>query len=73
MSNSLREFVSKALENERILFGDIRRLQRDILPACITSRDEVEALLALDRLVERADRDWREYLVRPSETSWSGA
>ena len=30
MSPSLRDFVSKAVEHDRILFGDLRRLQRDI-------------------------------------------
>ena len=62
MSPLLRDFVSKAVEHDRILFGDLRRLQRDILPARITTRDEAEALIALDR-VRRADRAWREYLV----------
>ena len=62
MSPSLRDFVSKAVEHDRILFGDLRRLQRDILPARITTREEAEALIALDR-VRRADRAWREYLV----------
>ena len=60
MSPSLRDFVSKAVEHDRILFGDLRRLQRDILPARITTREEAEALIALDR-VRRADRAWRAY------------
>src|SRR3954462_10630099 len=63
MSTTLREFVSKALEANRIRFGDLRRLQRDILPYRITTPDEAEILLELDAAVERADRDWREYLV----------
>src|SRR4051795_936343 len=32
MSPTLDNFVSKALEANRIRFGDLRRLQRDILP-----------------------------------------
>jgi hypothetical protein len=63
MSNSLRDFVGKALEHDRILFGDIRRLQRDILPARITTREQAEVLIALDRSVDRADREWRRYLI----------
>src|SRR5215210_4403266 len=47
----------------RIGFGDLRRLQRDILPARLTTRDEAEALIALDRSVTRADPDWSNYLV----------
>jgi hypothetical protein len=61
---SLRDFVSRALEHKRINFGDLRRLQRDILPTRITTREEAEILLALDRTVDRADRGWRDYLIK---------
>ena len=60
----LQDFVCRALEHKRISFGDLRRLQRDILPDRITTREEAEILLALDRSVDRADRSWRDYLVR---------
>jgi len=63
MSITLRDFVTKAVETNRIRFADLRRLQRDVLPYRITSRDEAELVLALDAAVERADRDWREYVV----------
>lgn len=63
MTVSLRDFVLNAVEMSRIRFADLRRLQRDILPYRITRREEVEMLLSLDATVERADRDWREYLV----------
>ena len=45
--STLREFVTKALLTKRIGFGDLRRLQRDILPDGITSREEAEILIAL--------------------------
>ena len=64
MSTSLRDFVCRALEQRRISFGDLRRLQRDILPARITTREQAEILLALDKAVDRADRGWRDYLVK---------
>jgi hypothetical protein len=64
MSTSLRDFVCRALEKKRISFADLRRLQRDILPARITTREEAEILLALDRTVDRADRGWRDYLIK---------
>jgi hypothetical protein len=60
---SLRHFVCRALEHKRIRFGDLRRLQRDILPARITTREQAEILIALDRSIDRADKDWRAYLV----------
>ncbi len=62
-STTLRDFVLNAVEMNRIRFADLRRLQRDILPFRITTPKEAEMLLALDATVERADRDWREYLV----------
>jgi hypothetical protein len=61
---SLRDFVCRAIENRRISFGDLRRLQRDILPGRITTREEAEILLAIDRAVDRADRGWSAYLTR---------
>jgi hypothetical protein len=45
---SLRDFVSRAVEHKRIRFGDLRRLQRDILPARITGLEQAEVLIALD-------------------------
>jgi hypothetical protein len=63
MSDTLRDFVLNAVEINRIRYADLRRLQRDILPFRITTQQEAEMLLSLDATVERADRDWREYLV----------
>jgi hypothetical protein len=60
---SLRVFVDRLSEAQRLGFGDLRRLRRDILPNGPQSRDDVEALLALDLALERADRGWPEYLV----------
>ncbi len=62
-STSLCDFVSHARQAGRIRFGDLRRLQRNILPARLTTREEAEALIALDRGVQRADPDWTNYLV----------
>lgn len=45
---SLHQFVARVLAEDRILFGDLKRLQRDILPARITSREEAEILLRID-------------------------
>lgn len=62
-TTTLRDFVLNAVEMNRIRFADLRRLQRDILPYRITTREEVEMLLSLDATIERADRDWRQFLV----------
>lgn len=60
---SLHQFVARVLADERILFGDLKRLQRDILPARVTTREEAEILLFLDSAVRRADREWTIYLT----------
>jgi len=60
---SLRDFVSRTLEHKRIRFGDLRRLKRDILPARITTREQAEVLIALDSSIDKADREWRRYLI----------
>jgi hypothetical protein len=64
MSNtSLCAFVSKVRSNNRIRFGDLRRLQRDILPNGLSTQHEAEALLDLDQSIERADEGWSVYLA----------
>src|SRR5918993_5742665 len=69
---SLRDFVSRAVEHKRIRFGDLRRLQRDILPARITGLEQAEVLIALDSFVDKADREWRRHLSPPvrDPTPW---
>jgi hypothetical protein len=64
MENSkLQDFVSVTVLHNRITFGDVRRLQRDYLPQGVTSREQVEILLHLDGLIERADRAWADWLA----------
>jgi hypothetical protein len=85
-SPSLEKFVTRVLETKRISFGDLRRLQRDILPDGITTVDEAEALLTLDCVIKKADEAWLPFLgsamrsfvlrwtyesgVHPEATSW---
>ena len=63
MSASLRAFVSKALERNRISFGDLRRLQRTVLPHGLLTREQAEVLIALDHTITRTDKAWAGYLV----------
>ena len=63
MSASLRAFVSKALERNRISFGDLRRLQRNVLPHGLASREQAEVLIALDHTITRTDKAWAGFLV----------
>jgi hypothetical protein len=60
---SLSDFATKIRNKNRICFGDVQRLQRDVLPGGITSRDEVETLLGLDRQVPKIDSDWSLFLI----------
>ncbi len=59
----LQETIDAVVTKGRIGAADVRRLQRDVLPDGVSSRAEVEALLALDRSVRRADESWAEWLV----------
>ena len=61
---ALSAFADKIAAKGRITFGDIRRLERDILPEGVTSREEAELLLALDRAAGKADRAWAGYLAK---------
>jgi hypothetical protein len=49
--------------HNRITFGDVRRLQRDHLPHGVASRKQVEMLLHLDGMIDRADRAWADWLA----------
>src|SRR5215207_35445 len=63
MSASLRAFVTKALELNRIGFGDLRRLQRTVLPHGPVTREQAEVLIALDQTIARTDKAWAGYLA----------
>ena len=59
----LSDFVKKVSSRGRITFGDIKRLQRDLLPDGAMTRDQVEALIEMDGAVRRADPAWAAYLT----------
>src|SRR4028118_1245320 len=63
MSASLRAFVTKALERDRISFGDLRRLQRTVLPNGLVTREQAEVLIALEQTITRTDKAWAGYLL----------
>jgi hypothetical protein len=63
----LHDFVAGVAARNRITFGDMRRLRRDVLPDGIATRAEAEALIRLDAGLDaqggRADPDWADWLV----------
>ncbi len=63
MNGNLQDFVGAVSANGQIRYGDVRRLQRDILPSGIFSRDEAELLIALNAKLVRADKAWAQWLV----------
>jgi hypothetical protein len=60
---SLCDFASKVRAKNRISFGDVQRLQRNVLPDGIGSREEAELLIKIDGDIARADRAWQRWLV----------
>src|SRR4051794_34362451 len=63
INSSLQTFINKVQAAGRISFGDVKQLQRDILPDGISSREEAELLLTLAQTVGRADCAFGDWLV----------
>ena len=63
MKDQLREFIDRIAETRHVSDVDVRMLTDQILPDGITSRLEVESLLALDRVVNAAE-SWNPALTR---------
>lgn len=60
---ALEAFATKLKAKSRITFGDVCRMRRDVLPDGVTSREEAELLIRLDRQVTRVDGAWIEWLT----------
>jgi hypothetical protein len=63
MKDSLREFIDSVVESNFISGEAVKKFTGEILAEGITSRLEVESLLALDRLVE-AEESWGAALTK---------
>lgn len=55
MKDQLRDFIDTITETNHVSDEDVKMLQGEILKDGITSRIEVESLLALDRSVDAAE------------------
>jgi hypothetical protein len=60
--SDLSNFEQQVISRGRITYGDVKRLQRHVLPDGVMTREEAEALLIIDRSVERVDPAWVAYL-----------
>ncbi|WP_375459774.1 hypothetical protein [uncultured Enterovirga sp.] len=58
VKSSLEHFVKTVLAKREITVEDVRRLQRDILPDGLESRDEADILIALDRAIPYKHCSW---------------
>lgn len=63
MKDQLRDFIDRVSETKHVSDEDVKMLQDEILDGGITSRLEVESLLALDRVVD-AGESWGPALSR---------
>ena len=62
-NTTLQRFAGKIAQRGRITFGDVCRLQRDILLDGVSTREEAELLIRLDGQVARADGSWVNWLT----------
>jgi hypothetical protein len=63
MKDQLRDFIDRITEANHVSDDDVKMLQGEILNPGITSRLEVESLLALDRVVDAAE-SWSSVLTK---------
>jgi hypothetical protein len=63
ITENLQAFVAAVRANGQIRYGDVRRLQRDILPSGFFCGEDAELLIALNARLVRADRAWTQWLV----------
>ncbi|WP_336488588.1 hypothetical protein [Methylobacterium nigriterrae] len=63
INSSMQNFCDRVVGAGRITAADVRILGRDLLPEGITSRDEADMLIALDRAVGQADAAFADFLV----------
>jgi hypothetical protein len=60
---TLRVFIDRVLENNRITAENVQQLQRAVLRDGVTTREEADVLVALDRAIAEADPFWADFLV----------
>ena len=61
---ALEIFVHDVCGRAEITLADVRRLQRDVLPDGVESRDEADMLIALDRAVAGKHCAWSAFVIQ---------
>ncbi len=59
-----RQGIIRLAHAAEVTRKDVAALRRDIAGEVSLERDEIEALFALDRALDRSEGDWAEFLVR---------
>lgn len=63
IKNSLHAFVDNVLENQKLSTDDVNQLQRIVLCDGVTTREEADVLVALDRAIPASDPAWVAFMV----------
>ena len=63
IGRQLQQFVDNRRRAKRMSFADVRKLQRDLLPDGIASREEAELLIGLYQAIGDTHPAWAGYLV----------
>ena len=61
---SLEQFIKGACDQGEISLADVRRLQREIMPDGVESRDEADLLVALDRAITEKHGAWSAFATQ---------
>lgn len=61
---ALESFIDKTKAKGFLAREDVRRLQRDVLPNGVETRDEADLLIALDRAVAEKDCAWSAFVIQ---------
>jgi hypothetical protein len=64
LTNDFRKIVDEALDKKSIDANDVKTLQREIFADGITTRDQADVLIALDRAVPVQSDCWGDFLVQ---------
>ena len=61
--NCFHDFVERVVSDKTITVGDVRLIKRDLLPHGISTREEADILISLDRAIPVTCGEWADYLV----------
>jgi hypothetical protein len=63
LKDCFHDFVEHVVSEKIITSDDVRLLQRDLLPHGLSTREEADILISLDRAVPVKCEEWADYLV----------